>query len=902
LSPTPATANYLPTAIYTKGMTVEENGVLYVANWWTQGNDPAQNNGVFGTGEPWTIVAPPSGTPVPSTPTQLAVTLTTSSAVTLTWSPSTVAGGGTVTSYAIDENGTQIGTVAGAATTYTVTNLAASTTYNFTVTAIDSSGSSAPSTVITATTTSPGVQTAPAWNPTAVYTAGMAVSENGIIYTANWWTQGNDPNSNSGVKGSGEPWIATGTVSPVKVVPNAPTNLSAAAATTSVNLSWTAASIPGGGTVTGYTVFENGSKIGTVTGTSYTATGLKASTAYTFAVAAFDSAGSSPETNPLSVTTAAGLVPTAPTDLTSSNLTSSSVVLSWSAPPAPAGATLSGYTVLNDGVAIGTTTSTNFTVTGLSASTSYNLTVEASDQYGASAPSSALAVTTAANAPPPPSNVPAWSPTATYTAGMSASENGIIYTANWWTQDNDPSTNNGVKGTGEPWTATGKVDTTPTAPNAPTGLTATAVSSSVIALNWAAATVTGSGTVSDYAIFENGTQIATTTNTYYNVGSLAASTAYKFIVDAVDATGTSPQSSAASATTLAPGTSTSNVAFAPYIDMGFSPNLVAVAQASGINQFTLAFIQSSGPGTIGWSGTGTINSDTLANGSTIQSDVSAFQATGGKVTISFGGAAGTDPAVAAAAAGASAVSLQAEYQSVINRYNVNSLDFDIEGAAEGNQASLKLRDQALVGLEKANPGLQISYTVPVLPTGLDFNGLNIIQTAAKDGVDISVVNIMTMDYGSAVDNNGAMGTDAIDAIQATERQLTSVGLNAKIGVTPLIGVNDVTSEVFTLADAQQLVAYAATDPDVAHIAMWSVGRDNGSTAGQNYDSPTGSGIAQTPYEFSKIFDTASTSAQTAQLTQALASFGSSQSAATAPTPTSVANSTLVTIAANQVTH
>ena len=902
MSPTPATANYLPTAIYTKGMTVEENGVLYVANWWTQGNDPAQNNGVFGTGEPWTIVAPPSGTPVPSTPTQLAVTLTTSSAVTLTWSPSTVAGGGTVTSYAIDENGTQIGTVAGAATTYTVTNLAASTTYDFTVTAIDSSGSSAPSTVITATTTSPGVQTAPAWNPTAVYTAGMAVSENGIIYTANWWTQGNDPNSNSGVKGSGEPWIATGTVSPVKVVPNAPTNLSAAAATTSVNLSWTAASIPGGGTVTGYTVFENGSKIGTVTGTSYTATGLKASTAYTFAVAAFDSAGSSPETNPLSVTTAAGLVPTAPTDLTSSNLTSSSVVLSWSAPPAPAGATLSGYTVLNDGVAIGTTTSTNFTVTGLSASTSYNLTVEASDQYGASAPSSALAVTTAANAPPPPSNVPAWSPTATYTAGMSASENGIIYTANWWTQDNDPSTNNGVKGTGEPWTATGKVDTTPTAPNAPTGLTATAVSSSVIALNWAAATVTGSGTVSDYAIFENGTQIATTTNTYYNVGSLAASTAYKFIVDAVDATGTSPQSSAASATTLAPGTSTSNVVFAPYIDMGFSPNLVAVAQASGINQFTLAFIQSSGPGTIGWSGTGTINSDTLANGSTIQSDVSAFQATGGKVTISFGGAAGTDPAVAAAAAGASAVSLQAEYQSVINRYNVNSLDFDIEGAAEGNQASLKLRDQALVGLEKANPGLQISYTVPVLPTGLDFNGLNIIQTAAKDGVDISVVNIMTMDYGSAVDNNGAMGTDAIDAIQATERQLTSVGLNAKIGVTPLIGVNDVTSEVFTLADAQQLVAYAATDPDVAHIAMWSVGRDNGSTAGQNYDSPTGSGIAQTPYEFSKIFDTASTSAQTAQLTQALASFGSSQSAATAPTPTSVANSTLVTIAANQVTH
>jgi chitodextrinase len=380
----------------------------------------------------------------------------------------------------------------------------------------------------------------------------MTVSENGIIYTANWWTQDNDPNTNNGVKGTGEPWTATGKINTTPTAPNAPTNLSAAAASTSISLSWTAASVPGGGTVTGYTVFENGSEISTVTGTSYTATGLKASTAYTFAVAAFDSAGSSPETRPLSVTTPAGLVPAAPTDLTSSNLTSSSVVVSWSAPPAPAGATLSSYTVLNDGVAVGTTTSTDFTVTGLSASTTYSLTVEASDQYGASAPSSALAVTTAANAPPPPSNVPAWSPTAIYTAGMTASENGVIYTANWWTQDNDPSTNNGVKGTGEPWTATGKVDTTPTAPNAPTGLTATAVSSSVIDLNWAAATVTGSGTVSDYAIFENGTQIATTTNTYYNVGSLAASTAYKFTVDAVDATGTSPQSSAASATTLAP--------------------------------------------------------------------------------------------------------------------------------------------------------------------------------------------------------------------------------------------------------------------------------------------------------------------------------------------------------------
>jgi len=49
----------------------------------------------------------------------------------------------------------------------------------------------------------------------------------------------------------------------------------------------------------------------------------------------------------------------------------------------------------------------------------------------------------------------AWSSTAVYTAGQHASENGINYTANWWTQGNDPATNNGGSGSGQPWTSNG---------------------------------------------------------------------------------------------------------------------------------------------------------------------------------------------------------------------------------------------------------------------------------------------------------------------------------------------------------------------------------------------------------------------------------------------------------------
>jgi Glycosyl hydrolases family 18 len=290
--------------------------------------------------------------------------------------------------------------------------------------------------------------------------------------------------------------------------------------------------------------------------------------------------------------------------------------------------------------------------------------------------------------------------------------------------------------------------------------------------------------------------------------------------------------------------------FSPYIDMAITADddLMAISHASGIENFTLAFVLASDKG-IGWQGQGAITDDTLANGTTILSQVEAVQAAGGHITISFGGAAGQEAALTAP----NATTLQSEYQSVIDRYHVNSIDFDIEGAAVADQHSITLRDQALVGLEQANPNLEVSYTLPVLPTGLVASGLNVLQSAIHDGVKINTVNIMTMDYGTAVDNNGQMGTDAIDAIKATEQQLSNLGINPQIGVTPMIGVNDISSEVFKLPDAQQLVNYAQTDSHVAEVSMWSVARDNGSTAGQNYDSPTGSGVAQQPYAYSAIF-------------------------------------------------
>jgi chitinase len=85
-----------------------------------------------------------------------------------------------------------------------------------------------------------------------------------------------------------------------------------------------------------------------------------------------------------------GTAPSAPTGLTVTGTTSSSVSLSWTAPSG----TVTGYDVYKNGSEIGTVTGTTDTVTGLSASTSYTFTVAAYNSVGTSAQSSQVSATT----------------------------------------------------------------------------------------------------------------------------------------------------------------------------------------------------------------------------------------------------------------------------------------------------------------------------------------------------------------------------------------------------------------------------------------------------------------------------------------------------------------------------
>ena len=93
-----------------------------------------------------------------------------------------------------------------------------------------------------------------------------------------------------------------------------------------------------------------------------------------------------------------------------------------------------------------------------------------------------------------------------------------------------------------------QADTTP--PTVPTGLTATAASSSQINLSWTAST--DNVAVTGYKVYRGGTQVGTSSATSYLDSGLAASTSYTYNVAATDAAGnSSAQSGIASATTLA---------------------------------------------------------------------------------------------------------------------------------------------------------------------------------------------------------------------------------------------------------------------------------------------------------------------------------------------------------------
>jgi Fibronectin type III domain len=167
-------------------------------------------------------------------------------------------------------------------------------------------------------------------------------------------------------------------------------------------LAWTAPS--GGGAVASYTVQYRITGAGSwstfatgVVSTASTATGLTASTAYDFQVFAVNSAGNGTASATANATTAIA-APGVPTALTAGTATATTMPLSWTAPAS--GGAVASYSVqwsphgANTWTTVADISGTSTTISGLTASTSYDFEVEAVNAGGNSGWSSAVTAST----------------------------------------------------------------------------------------------------------------------------------------------------------------------------------------------------------------------------------------------------------------------------------------------------------------------------------------------------------------------------------------------------------------------------------------------------------------------------------------------------------------------------
>ncbi|HEY7142678.1 MAG TPA: fibronectin type III domain-containing protein [Streptosporangiaceae bacterium] len=444
-----------------------------------------------------------------------------------------------------------------------------------------------------------------------------------------------------------------------------------------------------------------------------------------------------------------------------------------------------------------------------------------------------------------------WTPSAaawqqlstTFSTGASTTSV-TVYVHGWYAQGTyfaDDLALSGAAGTGG-----GGGGTTP--PAAPTGLRVTGTTSSSASLSWTAP----GGTVTGYNVYQNGTKALSVTGTSATVTGLAASTTYSFAVTATNSAGESAKSGSVSATTSAAGggggAPPGSFAVAPYVDMtnNQEPMLNSAASQAGLKAFSTAFVIASGCTPI-WGDTLPVTNDPTVSG-----DIATAESDGAQPVISFGGASGVELAQSCT----NLSQLTAAYQSVINTLHVTHIDFDIEGAAIADTADNATRFQAIKALEAANPGLVVSVTIPVLPTGPVASGDAFLQQAQSIGARIDIINIMTMDYGGSFDTPGSdMGSYAIEAAQDTLAFAKTVWPSttyANIGVTPMIGTNDDSAEVFSEADARSLVSFAQTN-HLGRLSFWSVDRDqpcSGTAAGLSQCSE----ISQASLDFTRIFD------------------------------------------------
>ncbi|MEW2303500.1 carbohydrate binding domain-containing protein [Streptomyces sp. NPDC006655] len=424
--------------------------------------------------------------------------------------------------------------------------------------------------------------------------------------------------------------------------------------------------------------------------------------------------------------------------------------------------------------------------------------------------------------------------TVSFTTGA-AQTSAQIYVHGWYAQGTYYADDISLDGPG------GSSDTQ--APTAPANLTSTGKTSSSVSLSWSAAT--DNVGVTAYDVYRGSTLATSVSGTSATVSGLAASTAYTFTVKARDAAGNvSPASNAVSVTTSAgTGGGSGFKQAAPYLYEGWGdpPNPATVMNATGIKNFTMAFVLDSGGCTPAWDGSRPLT------GGADQTAINQIRAAGGDVTPSFGGWQGSKLGANCSSASA----LAGAIQKVIDAYGLKSVDMDIENTDEFENEAVQAKILTALKTVKANnPGLRTIVTFGTSTTGPTYYGNRLIEQAQSIGADIDVFTIMPFDFGGGSDMYG----NTVNAAEGLKAKLKSTfgwddaTAYAHIGISGMNGLSD-QQENTTPAIWTQIRDWGNSH-HIARLAFWAVNRDRGCAGGGVVSNC--SGISQSDWQFTSI--------------------------------------------------
>jgi hypothetical protein len=282
---------------------------------------------------------------------------------------------------------------------------------------------------------------------------------------------------------------------------------------------------------------------------------------------------------------------------------------------------------------------------------------------------------------------------------------------------------------------------------------------------------------------------------------------------------------------------------APYLYLGWGdpPSATSVMSATGIKQFTMAFMLSGGGCSPAWDGNRPLT------GGADQQTINAIRAAGGDVEISFGGWSGNKLGPNCASDSA----LAAAYQQVINAYNLKYIDIDVENTDELENEAVQDRILgALKIVKQNNPGIKTIVTIGTSTTGPAYWGTRLINRAAAIGASIDVFTIMPFDFGGGADMYG----NTVNAANGLRNALKSAfgwsdtTAYAHMGISGMNGLSD-QQEVTSPATWTQIRDWANAN-HLARLAFWSVNRDRPCAGGGVVSNC--SGISQNNWQFTSI--------------------------------------------------